>query len=1212
MANILYKKLKRQYTDNGVSWIDMDSYKVGDVLEDPSNCQSENTKQCRWVELDESEGYTCVDYSKYTLKVEECSTDGIIWTRSGNQEKGSLIERKSCDCGYTEEKWIAIDGEYICGENEFTKYEKEVLYIGCGDVWQQVEPYQERKGGILECFSMDCGASSNTLSFTWAERPNNDDEIKIIVNHIGTFYESPVDTTMNDIGVCELTDCSFMFSSGVDKPIHLIKFPDTKYVTNMKQMFGVGITNTNGGFIAIDCSEFNTPNVTNMSGMFCGCSHLLGLDINNWDVSKVEDMSFMFHYCNLIKSLDLSNWDTSNVTDMRNMFCVNYSNEGADTFLTELNLSNWDVSKVTDMQFMFFRQNRLRTLDVSNWDLSNFDAQESTKDNMFEDCCSLRKVIAYDCNIDTLRKLYYLLSNIGGGDYTVLHDEIDIPDDSNLVLLSYSNKPIKLNGKDIESNFLDIINYTDTLTDCSGAFNTNKLKKLVRFPDTSNVIDMYRMFRYCDLVEELDIVSNFNMSNVTEISEMFSNCSRLRKLDLSNWNTSNVVNCSNLFVYCTALTDINLGNIVLPYIPDFAYSGIRTIDLSNVRFKSTGSLKELFRECFNLVSADLSNLDTSGVKDWDQMFLMFSYCRSLKQLNLSNWVLEGVTGSTSDRVTIFQGCDSLERIYAYGCSDETIENINKMISNLENVEIITDTDVMEDIIETSSKVSIKMAYCSNTYYLNNIPYNEEEFTLNYTLTDCTSAFKNTNLCEIKEFPDTSNVRYMKYMFSNCPELISLDLSNWNVSNVLSMYQLFSEGTNKLSYLNLSNWDMVSCEDDIDLSVLPNIRTLEMENAKIYHNLRIPPSVINLNITNLDTTFCDDFERMFWNCSYLKEIDVSSFNTTNATTLYQMFGSCTQIEELDLSSFDTSNVTSMGYMFSNCINLKTLDLSNFNTSKLGNINYMFNDCRTIESINLSNWDLSNATTMARTFDNCNNLKEIIVNNCNEITITRLTNILDNDGFEYTIENGVIKINNETNEEASYSENDDVVFTFAGEFIQYNVNGTYYTATTSPYSFNFSDIGVTEVENLDFTDNVNYGVVTSIKINNMKYVGSHFDINRSYASEIIINNIEFTDNVKYLNNGFRYCRCVDTLDLSNFDVSMVEQLNNFFSDCDNLTTLNLSNWNFKKVGLEYCNNMFAGCYNLKQIICKNCNNDTILFIKANLRQCHLEDKVEIITE
>jgi hypothetical protein len=101
MANILYRKQKQQKSlDNGVTWIDTGEFRVGDIIENPSNCTSDNTKQCRWVELPEGEGYYCDGVNKYNMAVEECSENGLIWSRTGNVRKGeTLIAENTDGCG---------------------------------------------------------------------------------------------------------------------------------------------------------------------------------------------------------------------------------------------------------------------------------------------------------------------------------------------------------------------------------------------------------------------------------------------------------------------------------------------------------------------------------------------------------------------------------------------------------------------------------------------------------------------------------------------------------------------------------------------------------------------------------------------------------------------------------------------------------------------------------------------------------------------------------------------------------------------------------------------------------------------------------------------------------------------------------------------------------------------------------------------------------
>ena len=263
MANILYRKQKQQKSlDNGVTWIDTGEYRVGDIIENPSNCTSENTKQCRWVELLEGEGYYCDGYSKYTMQVEECTENGLIWTRTGNSQRGNtFIESNSTDCGYVKPDTPTGD------------------------------------------------TTNDTLSFEFTG-----DTTTYELN--GTTYtatSSPYSTSLADLGINTLTNCYDTFSdSSITK---LISFPDTSNVTTMIYMFANCESLT-----SLDLSSFNTSNVTDMNRMFGTCENLTSLDLSSFNTSNVTKMRQMFYYCESLTSLDLSNFNTSNVTDMNGMF----------------------------------------------------------------------------------------------------------------------------------------------------------------------------------------------------------------------------------------------------------------------------------------------------------------------------------------------------------------------------------------------------------------------------------------------------------------------------------------------------------------------------------------------------------------------------------------------------------------------------------------------------------------------------------------------------------------------------------------------------------------------------------------------------------------------------------------------------------------------------------------------------------------------------
>ena len=75
--------------------------------------------------------------------------------------------------------------------------------------------------------------------------------------------------------------------------------------------------------------------------------------------------------------------------------------------------------------------------------------------------------------------------------------------------------------------------------------------------DTSNVTYMRWMFKCCSSLTQLDL-SNFDTSKVTKMYEMFNSCSKLTTIYVSNkWNVDNVTESEEMFTDCINLPNYN-------------------------------------------------------------------------------------------------------------------------------------------------------------------------------------------------------------------------------------------------------------------------------------------------------------------------------------------------------------------------------------------------------------------------------------------------------------------------------------------------------------------------------------------------------------------------------------------------------------------------------------------------------------------------------
>ena len=113
----------------------------------------------------------------------------------------------------------------------------------------------------------------------------------------------------------------------------------------------------------------------------------------------------------------------------------------------------------------------------------------------------------------------------------------------------------------------------------------------------------------------------------------------------------------------------------------------------------------------------------------------------------------------------------------------------------------------------------------------------------------------------------------------------------------------------------------------------------------------------INLSNFDTSSVTNMRELFSHCESLKLIDVSSFNTSNVEIMYDLFAYCYNLTSLNVSNFDTSRVIDMQGMFTHLYSLKYLDLSNFDTSKVTNMRMIFRKCSSLMYLDISNFNVN---------------------------------------------------------------------------------------------------------------------------------------------------------------------------------------------------------------------------------------------------------------
>ena len=469
----------------------------------------------------------------------------------------------------------------------------------------------------------------------------------------------------------------------------------------------------------------------------------------------------------------------------------------------------------------------------------------------------------------------------------------------------------------------------------------------------------------------------------------------------------------------------------------------------------------------------------------------------------------------------------------------------------------TELDVVAFFYNSShppSPISIQKKN-SNEYLINyagkgNITLN---IIINTPLISLNEMFINAKqIRKIKLISSGENVKYMESTFELCSYLNSIDLTEFDLSNVVSFRRTFYSCS--LRDIKIANSTIVNVENmgqmfygcsisSLDLSIFDTSKVTDM-NGLFYEN-----NWVSLNLKNFNTSLVTNFSYMFYGCDELKNLEINNFDTSKGVDMTSMFEDCHKLKYLNISNFDTSLVTSMDNMFKQCGGLTSLDLSNFNTSLVKSMKYMFYlyypydyiTYTSIVSLDLSNFNTSLVTSMKGMFYQCKKLMKLNIKNFDTSLVTDMSEM-------------------------------------------------FYECETLT-SLDISGFNGEKVTNT-----------------------SHMFRDCNYLTSLDFDNFKSTE-IKDMEYMFYRCHLLKSLNLVDVDTSLTTNMNNMFFECKFLSFLNINNFNTTKVTDMYqmfsgCLSLVS--LNLsKFVIGSNTKYDKILTqISGNLIYCIKEEIYEII--
>lgn len=412
-------------------------------------------------------------------------------------------------------------------------------------------------------------------------------------------------------------------------------------------------------------TDFKTEQVTTMESMFCFCSTLETLDVSSFNTENVTTMLGMFNNCSSLRSLDLPGFNTANVTQMSSMFKKCSS-------LRSLDLSSFDTRKVTAMQSMFEGCTNLESIDLSSFDTENMISMTG----MFFSCTKLETLDLSSFATPKMETMPHAFAKCEklktiyvSSAFTTDKVTVDFSAFDGCVNLPNFNpaKTDKAMAHTGAGGYLTAA--TASWVRWDAPTGTLSFHRGATKPVGENILDL-GSGTYPDWgthaaeIKKVVFKAGFRDETHWTCSKWFSGCTNLTSIEgIENLNTSNVTYMNEMFGQCSNLETLDLSHFNTENVVNMSnmFNGctkLHKLNISSFNTENVTNMYGMFYGCSSLDTLDLSHFNTRYVRK-DGMNYMFNGCSSLSSLDVSNFI----TNKPSMQLDgLFQGCSNLQTL----------------------------------------------------------------------------------------------------------------------------------------------------------------------------------------------------------------------------------------------------------------------------------------------------------------------------------------------------------------------------------------------------------------------------------------------------------------------------------------------------------------------------------------------------------------------
>ena len=420
--------------------------------------------------------------------------------------------------------------------------------------------------------------------------------------------------------------------------------------------------------------------------------------------------------------------------------------------------------------------------------------------------------------------------------------------------------------------------------------------------DSTKVRELEYFFWYDDNLQELDF-SGFRTPNLVNMKSIIRKSTSIKKIDLSTFDTSKVTNMQDLFEECTSLETVIIDNRDLRWWSSLWNLGQWIYyNNSNLKYTSAKNWKvpsnlalwlNTFFYGYNWLRwvIDVTDWDTSLVTDMHNAFYW------IEELTWVIWLNTWDTSNVTDMNHMFQSSKKLESLNLSWWDTSKVENMYAIFENCSSLKEIK-------WLDTWNTRSLKDMWCmfNGCTKLKEVNLDNRDVSNLGSQTNginiavwWSSAFANTDSLEKVSFrwwklPDNLQSWYSQWTL-NYSWITSIDVSNWQTSNVKKMNTMFTDIKKNVNIIWLDTWDT------------SNVENMWWMFTRSYW-------LESLDLSNFDTRNVTNIQWMFQGASNLKTIYAGDkFIVNDWVPSTDMFSGAVSLIWWNWTEFDEGHIDS---------------------------------------------------------------------------------------------------------------------------------------------------------------------------------------------------------------------------------------------------------------------------------------------------------------